>query len=214
MASFDWSILWRTLQVTGAALFLSTLLGVPLGTWLGLNRFRGHRLLIGLIHTGMAFPPVVVGLVVYLALSRSGPLASLDWLFTPQAMIVAQTIIATPLVAGITTAAVAATPAELLPQVRSLGAGPWQAKWAILREARPGVLVAIAAGFGRIIAEVGAALMVGGDIQGQTRVLTTAIVLETRQGEFAVALALGGWLVGLALLVNLAGLRLQGRTSS
>jgi len=214
MASFDWSILWRTLQVTGAALFLSTLLGVPLGTWLGLSRFRGQRLLIGLIHTGMAFPPVVVGLVVYLALSRSGPLASLNWLFTPQAMIVAQTIIATPLVAGITTAAVAATPAELLPQVRSLGAGPWQAKWAILREARPGVLVAIAAGFGRIIAEVGAALMVGGDIQGQTRVLTTAIVLETRQGEFAVALALGGWLVGLALLVNLVGLRLQGRTSS
>jgi tungstate transport system permease protein len=192
MASFDWSILWRTLQVTGAALFLSTLLGVPLGTWLGLNRFRGQRLLIGFVHTGMGFPPVVVGLVVYLALSRSGPLASLDWLFTPQAMILAQTIIATPLVAGITTAAVAAAPAELVPQVRSLGADPWQAKWAVLREAR----------------------MVGGDIQGQTRVLTTAIVLETRQGAFAVALALGGWLVGLALLVNLVGLRLQGRTSS
>jgi tungstate transport system permease protein len=214
MTTFDWSTLWRTLQVTGVALLLSTLLGVPLGTWLGLTRFRGQRLLIGLIHTGMGFPPVVVGLVVYLMLSRSGPLASLDWLFTPQAMILAQTIIATPLVAGITTAAVAATPAELLPQVRSLGAGPWQAKWAILREARPGVFVAIAAGFGRIIAEVGAALMVGGDIQGQTRVLTTAIVLETRKGEFAIALALGGWLVGLALLVNLVGLRLQGRTSS
>jgi tungstate transport system permease protein len=144
-------------------------------------------------------------------LSKSGPLSFLDWLFTPQAMIVAQTIIATPLIAGITTAAVAAVPAELLPQVRSLGANPWQARRAILREAGPGVLVAVAAGFGRVIAEVGAALLVGGDIKGHTRVLTTAIVLETRMGEFALALALGGWLVGLTLLVNLVGLRLQGR---
>src|SRR5260370_19644749 len=134
MASFDWSILWsilwrtlqvtgRTLQVTGAALFLSTLLGVPLGTWLGLNRFPGQRLLIGLIHTGMGFPPVVVGLVVYLMLSRSGPLASLDWLFTPQAMILAQTIIATPLVAGVPTAAAAPAPAGILRPVLHLRAG-------------------------------------------------------------------------------------------
>jgi tungstate transport system permease protein len=206
-----WGILVRSLEVTGAALLLSTLLGIPLGTWLGLGSFRGKRLLTALVHTGMGFPPVVVGLAVYILLSRSGPLGSLQWLFTLKAMIVAQTIIATPLIAGITAAAVAAVPAELLPQVRSLGASPWQARWAILAEARPGVLVAVAAGFGRIIAEVGAAMLVGGNIEGHTRVLTTAIVLETSKGEFALALALGGWLVGLTLLVNVIGLRLQGR---
>jgi tungstate transport system permease protein len=211
MTDSGWDILVRSLEVTGAALLLSTLLGIPLGTWLGLSSFRGKRLLTALVHTGMGFPPVVVGLAVYLVLSRSGPLGSLEWLFTLKAMILAQTIIATPLVAGITTAAVAAVPAELLPQVRSLGANAWQARRAILAEAAPGVLVAVAAGFGRIIAEVGAALLVGGDIAGHTRVLTTAIVLETRKGEFALALALGGWLVGLTLLVNLLGLRLQGR---
>src|SRR5262249_36174858 len=147
-------------------------------------------------------------LVVYLLLSRSGPLGSLDWLFTPRAMILAQTLIAWPLVTGLTAAAVAGVPAEVYPQVRSLGATPWQARRAVLREALPGVLVAVAAAFGRILSEVGAALLVGGNIQGQTRVLTTAIVLETGKGEFALALALGGWLLGLALLVNVVVLRL------
>jgi tungstate transport system permease protein len=126
-------------------------------------------------------------------------------------MMLAQTIIATPLVMGITAAAVASVPPDLVLQVRSLGASPWQARRALLREARPGVLTAIAAGFGRVIAEVGAAQLVGGDIVGHTRVLTTAIVLETRKGEFVVAMMLGGWLIGLALLVNLVGTRLQGR---
>jgi tungstate transport system permease protein len=126
-------------------------------------------------------------------------------------MILAQTIIAMPLITGITAAAVAAVPADLVLQLRSLGAGPWQARWAILREARPGVVTAIAAGFGRIIAEVGAAQIVGGDIEKHTRVLTTAIVLETKDGRFAVALALGAWLMGLALLVNLVGVRFHGR---
>jgi tungstate transport system permease protein len=159
----------------------------------------------------MGFPPVVIGLAVYLLFSRTGPLGSIDWLFTPRAMIVAQAVIATPLVMGITAAAAAAVPTELLLQVRSLGASGWQARWAVLREARPGIVTAIAAGFGRVIAEVGAAQLVGGDIAGHTRVLTTAIVLETRMGHFAVAMALGGWLIGLALLVNLLGTRLQGR---
>jgi tungstate transport system permease protein len=206
-----WPVVWLTLRVTGAALLLATLAGVPLGAWLGLARFPGCRLLTALVYTGMGLPPVVVGLAVYLLLSRSGPLAPLGWLFTPRAMILAQTLIALPLVTGLTAAAVAAVPAELLPQVRALGAGPWQARWAVLREARPGVLAAVAAAFGRTISEVGAALMVGGNIQGQTRVLTTAIVLETGKGEFALALALGGWLLALALAVNLGVLRLQGR---
>jgi tungstate transport system permease protein len=168
-------------------------------------------LLTAVIYTGMGLPPVVVGLVVYLLLSRSGPLAFLGWLFTPAAMILAQAIIALPLVAGITLSSVAAVPQELYQQVRSLGASRTQAHLALLRQARAGVLVALAAGFGRILAEVGAALMVGGNIHGHTRTLTTAIVLETGKGQFALALALAGWLLALALAVNVAILGLEGR---
>jgi tungstate transport system permease protein len=206
-----WLIVWLSLRVAGAALLGSALIGVPLGAWLALSRFRGKGLLIALVCTGMALPPVVVGLAVYLLLSRSGPLAGLGWLFTPEAMILAQTVIALPLVTGITLSSVSAVPPELVLQVRALGASPWQARWAVLREARAGVLVALAAAFGRVISEVGAALMVGGNIQGHTRVLTTAIVLETGKGEFAVALALAGWLLALALAVNVAMVALQGR---
>jgi tungstate transport system permease protein len=159
----------------------------------------------------MGLPPVILGLVVYLLLSRRGPLAFLEWLFTPQAMILAQTILALPFVIGITMTSVATLPAELLLQVRSLGASPWQARWTMLWESRPGVLLAIAAAFGRSISEVGAVLLVGGNIQGHTRVLTTAIILETSKGQFAFALALGAWLLALALLVNVLILRLKGR---
>jgi tungstate transport system permease protein len=206
-----WPTVWLSLRVTGTALLLSALAGVPLGTWLGLARFRGQRLLTAVLYTGMGLPPVVVGLVVYLLLSRSGPLSFLGWLFTPEAMILAQAVIALPVVAGITLSAVAAVPPELFQQVRALGASPRQARWAVLREARAGVLVALAAAFGRTISEVGAALMVGGNIRGHTRVLTTAIVLETGKGEFALALALAGWLLALTLAVNAAILGLQGR---
>ncbi len=206
-----WSVVGLTVRVAGTALLVSTVLGVPLGACLGLARFRGRRLVAALVYTGMGLPPVVVGLAVYLLLSRSGPLALLDWLFTPAAMILAQTVIALPLVAGITMTAVAAVPAELLLQLRSLGATAWQVRRAVLREARLGVLVAVAAAFGRITSEVGAALMVGGNIQGHTRVLSTAIVLETGKGEFALALALGGWLLALTFLANLIVVRLQGR---
>jgi len=206
-----WPIVWLTLRVTGSALALAALVGVPLGAYLGSTQFRGQRLIALVIYTGMGLPSVVVGLVVYLVLSRSGPLAILDWLFTPQAMVVAQAIIALPVVTGITMSAVASVPPELALQVRSLGASPWQVRRTILREARAGVAVALAAGFGRIVSEVGAALMVGGNIHGHTRVLTTAIVLETGKGDFALALALGGWLIGLTLLANMVVLRLQGR---
>jgi tungstate transport system permease protein len=159
----------------------------------------------------MALPPVVVGLVVYLLLSRSGPLANLGWLFTPQAMILAQTVLALPWVIGITMSAVAAVPVELLLQVRSLGASLWQVRWALLREARQGVLLAVAAAFGRSISEVGAVMMVGGNIQGHTRVMTTAIMLETSKGQFGLALALGAWLLALALVANLVIVRAQGK---
>jgi tungstate transport system permease protein len=205
-----WPVLWLSLRVSGTALLLGALAGVPLGTWLGLARFPGKRALTAIVYTGMGLPPVVVGLAVYLLLSRSGPLGGLGWLFTPPAMVLAQAVIALPVVAGITLSAVAAVPAELALQVRALGASPWQARWAVLREARAGMLTALAAGFGRTISEVGASLMVGGNIQGHTRVLTTAIVLETGKGEFALALALGGWLLALALAVNAAILSLQG----
>ena len=200
-----------SLRVTGVALLFSTLAGIPLGSWLGLRRFVGRQLVIALLYTGMGFPPVVVGLFVYLMLSRSGPLGSLGWLFTPAAMVVAQVIISFPLVSGFTMAAVMGVDPDLRQQVLSLGATDWQATLAVLREARVGVMVSIIAGFGSIISEVGAVMLVGGNIQGSTRVLTTAIVLETRKGNFDLAIALGVVLLALSFLANLAMLRLQGR---
>lgn len=203
-------IVLLSLQVTGTALVISTVVGIPVGAWLGLKQFIGRRWVIALLYTGMGFPPVVVGLFVYLMLSRSGPLGFLGWLFTPRAMMVAQAIISFPLVAGFTMAAVMAVDPNLRQQLTSLGATPWQATVAVLREARVGVVVSVIAGFGSIISEVGAVMMVGGNIQGATRVLTTAIVLETRKGAFDVAMALGIVLLGLTFLANTAMLRLQG----
>lgn len=203
-------IVTLSLRVSSVALLISTLLGIPVGSWLGLAQFPGRRLLVALMYTGMGFPPVVVGLFVYLMLSRSGPLGSLDWLFTPRAMIVAQVIISFPLVAGFTMAAVMGVDPNLRQQVLSLGATGRQTVLAILSEARVGVVISIIAGFGSIISEVGAVMLVGGNIQGNTRVLTTAIVLETRKGNFALAMALGAVLLALSFLANVAMLRLQG----
>jgi tungstate transport system permease protein len=210
-------IILLSLNVSGVALLFSTLIGIPLGVFMGLARFVGRRLVIALLYTGMGFPPVVIGLFVYVLLSRSGPLGALDWswlpvLFTPAAMILAQTIIAFPLVAGFTMAAVMGVDPQLRQQVLALGATRRQAAWTILQEARVGVIVSIIAGFGSIISEVGAVMLVGGNIEGRTRVLTTAIVLETRKGNFDLALALGGVLLGIAFLTNLAMLRLQGKS--
>ncbi len=206
-----------SLRVSGTALLFSTLIGIPLGAALGLSRFFGRRMVIALLYTGMGFPPVVVGLFVYLMLSRSGPLGQLNSplipsLFTPGAMIVAQTVISFPLVAGFTMAAVMGVDPQLRLQVRALGATNWQTTLAILTEARIGVIVSIIAGFGSIISEVGAVMMVGGNIEHSTRVLTTAIVLETRKGNFDLAMAIGVVLLGLSFLTNVAMLRLQGRT--
>lgn len=206
-----------SLEVSGTALLFSTVIGVPLGVFLGLRRFFGRRLIMTILYTGMGLPPVVSGLVVYLLLSRQGPLAPLDLpvlphLFTPGAMVLAQIIIALPLVAGFTMAAVMGVDPQLRQQLLSLGATPRQVAWTVLWEARLGVIISIVAGFGSIISEVGAVMMVGGNIEGYTRVLTTAIVLETRKGNYEMALYLGGILLGISFIINLIMLYLQGRT--
>ena len=201
----------RSLYVTLCALVLSAALGIPSGAWLALSRIPGKRLITTLIYTGMGLPPVVVGLVVYLFLSRSGPLGVLGWLFTDQAMIVAQTIIALPLVAGVTMSSVMAVDPTLRLQLRALGAAEWQATQALLAEAWQGVVLGLVAGFGSIISEVGAVMLVGGNIAGRTRVLTTAIVLYTREGDFSLALALGIILLSLSFAANLVLVLAQGR---
>lgn len=217
MASALTEIVLLSLQVSGLALFFATLVGIPLGVVMGLRRFVGRRLAVALLYTGMGFPPVVIGLFVYLMLSRSGPFGALNSsfvpdLFTPGAMVVAQSIISFPLVAGFTMAAVMGVEPQLRQQVRALGATEWQTALMVLSEARVGVVVSVIAGFGSIISEVGAVMLVGGNIEHKTRVLTTAIVLETRKGNFDLALALGFVLLGLSFLTNLAMLRLQGRS--
>jgi tungstate transport system permease protein len=214
-----YDIVLLSLRVSGFALAISTLLGIPVGVLLGLARFRGRQILVAIVYTGMAFPPVVIGLFVYLMLSRSGPLGQLNWpfmpaLFTPAAMIVAQTIIAFPLVAGFTLASVGSVDPMLRLQVRALGASRWQTVAAVLDEARPGVIAAIVAGFGGIISEVGAVIMVGGNIENRTRVLTTAIVLETNKGNFNLAIALGIILLGIAFAANFLIVSLQGPPSN
>lgn len=208
-------IVLLSLRVSGTALLISTLIGVPLGAYIGLKKFFGRKLTITFLYTGMGFPPVVIGLFVYILLSRNGVLGSINSplipnLFTPAAMVLAQVIIALPVVAGFTMAAVLGVNPDLKTQMISLGATQAQAAMVILYEARVGVIVAVIAGFGSIISEVGAVMLVGGNIQGSTRVLTTAIVLETRKGNFEFALALGAVLIGITYIANLFMMRLQG----
>ena len=206
-------VILLSLYVSGAALAVATVIGVPAGAGLALRPVPGQRLIELLIYTGMGLPPVVVGLFVYLLLSRSGPFGFLSWLFTPAAMITAQVIIALPLVMGLTMSAVASVDPALRLQVRSLGATSAQVMWTVLWEAKAGVTAAIVAAFGGIISEVGAVMLVGGNIEGSTRVLTTAIVLETRKGNFELALALGVVLLVLAFISNSVLMRLPGRKS-
>ena len=192
-----------SLRVSGIATGISLLLGLPMGTWLALGRFRGRDFLLSLINTGMALPPVVVGLWVSIFLWRSGPLGDLRLIYTPTAIIIAQTIIAAPVVTGLTVAALQQVNPNLQLQLLGLGASRLQMVLALWREARLPLLAALMAGFGSVISEVGASMMVGGNIRHQTRVLTTATVLETGKGEFAMAIALGLILLLLAYLVNL-----------
>lgn len=193
-----------SLQVSSIATLISLLIGLPFGTWLALGNFRGRSILLSIVNTGMALPPVVVGLVVAITLWRSGPLGDLHLVYTPVAIIIAQTIISVPVVIGLTAAALAALDPRLQQQLLGLGASRPQMIWRLWIEARLPLLAALMAGFGSVISEVGASMMVGGNIKGQTRVLTTAIVLETSKGEFGKALALSALLLTLTYLINLA----------
>lgn len=204
--SFDPEVLKVTLlslQVSGLATGISLLIGLPLGTLLALGHFPSRKFILSLINTGMALPPVVVGLAVSIFLWRSGPLGSLRLIYTPIAIVIAQTIIAAPVVTGLTASALQSLDPRLKLQLQGLGASRAQVTWSLWKEARLPLLAAIMAGFGSVISEVGASMMVGGNIRNQTRVLTTAIVLETSKGEFAMAIALSAILLLLAYLVNL-----------
>jgi tungstate transport system permease protein len=200
-----------SLQVSAIATVISLLIGLPFGTWLALGNFPGRSFLLSIVNTGMALPPVVVGLVVAMSLWRSGPFGDLRLIYTPWAIIIAQTIIAAPVVTGLTAAALAALDPRLQPQLLGLGASRLQMIWYLWREARLPLLAALMAGFGSVISEVGASMMVGGNIKGQTRVLTTAIVLETSKGEFGNALALSALLLIITYLINLALTSIQQR---
>ena len=196
-------IAFRTVIVSGSATLLAMLVGVPIGYWLARARFRGRTVLLGLVNTGMGMPPVVVGLVVWLLLVRSGPFGGFELIYTKRAMVLAQFVIAVPLVVGFTAAAVQALPPQLPDLLASLGAGRVRSLWLLAREANLGLLAAVMAGFGGVVSEVGASMTVGGNLQGNTRVLTTAIVTETSRGENVKAIALGLILLAMAFLVNL-----------
>jgi len=202
-----------SLAISGSATLMSIVIGVPYGTLLALGRFGGRSLLLGLVNTGMGMPPVVVGLVLSILLWRSGPLGSLSLLYTPGAMVLAQVIIATPIVAGVSMAAIAQLDPRLRLQMLGLGASRLQVLWVLFQEARLPLLTAVMAGFGGVISEVGSVIMVGGNIKGQTRVLTTAIVTETSRGNFGLAIALGLVLLLLAFGANLVLTLLQQRGS-
>jgi tungstate transport system permease protein len=199
-------ILRLSLVVSLSALGLAALFGLPLGAFVALARFPGRRASVVLLNALMGLPPVVVGLGVYLVLSRSGPLGALGWLFTPCAMIAAQTVLVTPIVAALAAQVVEDRWAECGEELRSLGAGPLRAIPTLLWDTRLSLATAVLAGFGRAIAEVGAVLIVGGNIAHVTRVMTTAIALETSKGDLALALGLGIVLVLLSLAVNAVAL--------
>lgn len=196
------SITLLSLKVSCSATLISLALGLPTGTLLALSDFPGRRLIISMVNTGMGLPPVVVGLFITIFLWRNGPIGFLEILYTPAAMVLAQAVIATPIVTGITIASIQNLPANLKLQILALGATRRQMVWLLVREARLPLLAAVMAGFGGVISEVGASMMVGGNIKGQTRVLTTATVMETGKGNFEVAIALSLVLLGLAFGVN------------
>lgn len=200
-----------SLQVSGTATLISLLIGVSTGVTVALSRFPGRRFVVSLINTGMGLPPVVVGLFVTIFLWRNGPLGFLEILYTPAAMILAQAVIATPIVTGITLAAIQQLPQKLRLQILALGATRIQMVWILIKEARLPLLAAVMAGFGGVISEVGASIMVGGNIKGYSRVLTTATVMETSRGNFDVAIALGIILLLLAYLINLVLTHIQQR---
>ena len=214
LVTFDPEVMEVTLlslQVSGTATLISLLIGISIGTMVALAEFPGRRFVVSLINTGMGLPPVVVGLFVTIFLWRNGPLGFLGVLYTPTAMIIAQSIIATPIVMGITLAAIQALPKKLRLQILSLGATRFQMVWILVKEAKLPLLAGVMAGFGGVISEVGASIMVGGNIKGYSRVLTTATVMETSRGYFDIAIALGVILLLLAYFINLVLTHVQQR---
>jgi len=197
-----WRITFLSLQISTTATLISLLLGIPFGVFLALKEFPGRRFVVSLVNTGMSLPPVVVGLFVTILLWRSGPLGFFRLLYTPTAMVLAQVVIAAPIVAGLTLAAIQQLNPKLRLQILALGASRVQLVWLLLREARLPLLAAIMAGFGGVISEIGASMMVGGNILGHTRVLTTATVMETSKGNFDIAIALSVILLLLIFFVN------------
>ena len=195
-------ITWLSLKVSGIATLVSVAIGISLGMVIALNRFPGKKLVISAINTGMGLPPVVVGLFVTVFLWRNGPFGFLQLLYSPTAMIIAQVVIATPIVMGLSVAALQNLPPMLKLQVLSLGATRWQMVWILIREARLPFMAAVMAGFGGVISEIGASIMVGGNIKGYSRVLTTATVMETGRGNFDIAFALSIILLMLVFAVN------------
>ena len=195
-------IILLSLRVSGTALLVATVIGLPLGAVLGLKRFAGKGAVVSVLNTFMGLPPVVVGLFVYLIFSRSGPLGFFALLYTPTAMIVAQSVLALPIVASLCHSAIVGVDPVIRLAARTLGASPVQVSLTVVNEARFGIMSAIIAGFGRVMAEVGAVLMVGGNIAGHTRVMTTTIALETDKGNFELALALGIILLAISLVIN------------
>ena len=209
-----WLILAFSLEVSSIATLIALILGIPLGAGLALTRFPGRGLLVTAVNSGMGLPPVVVGLVITMMLWRRGPLGGLEILYTPAAIIVAQAVLAAPIVTGITLAAVQSVPEAFRLQLYGLGASRTQMLRVVLREARLPMLAAVMAGFGAVISEIGASMMVGGNIKGQTRTLTTAMVLETGKGNFDVAIALSILLLVLVFAVNWALTVVQQRRPS
>jgi tungstate transport system permease protein len=209
-------ITWLSLKVSGTATFVSLFIGISLGTVVALTRFPGRRLVVSLINTGMGVPPVVVGLFVTIFLWRNGPLGFFELLYTPTAIIIAQAVIATPIVAGISLASIQKLPEALRLQILALGATRIQMIWMLIKEARLPLLAAVMAGFGGVISEVGASIMVGGNIKGYTRVLTTATVMETGKGNFDIAIALGVILLLFTFCINaiLTGIQQRERAMS
>jgi ABC-type tungstate transport system substrate-binding protein len=199
-----WEVTLLSIKVSGLATLISLIIGLPFGTLLALSKFPGRSVLLTMVNTGMALPPVVVGLAVAMALWRSGPLGGLHLIYTPTAIVIAQVIISAPVVTGLSAAALQALDSRLRLQLLGLGASRLQMVLSIWREARLPLLAALMAGFGAVISEVGASMMVGGNIRHQTRVLTTAIVLETNKGEFASAIALGILLLLITFMINFA----------
>lgn len=191
-----------SLGVSGLATAISLLIGLPLGTVLALSVFRSRGLVLSVVNTGMALPPVVAGLAIALMLWRSGPMGDLNLIYTPTAIVIAEVVIATPVILGLAAAGIGQLDPRLQVQLQGLGASRYQTVWWLWREARLSLLAALMAGFGSVISEVGAAMMVGGNISGQTRVLTTAIVLDVSRGDFGTAIELAGILLALAFMVN------------